>query len=185
MSLRPPRSLEPRAGAVAGVVALQALAVTFFILDAAADVVADGLSLHVAVETMAALGLLAGVAMGLLQLRALLATGRRKTAALAVAAGALSEVFEARARAWGLTPAEADVAIFALKGCDVAEIAQLRHAAPGTVRAQLTRVYQKAGVSSRAALASLFLDELIIAPRPGPAAVSLDATAQIGLATEN
>ena len=164
MSRRPPWDLEPGAGAVAGVVALQALAVTFFMLDAAADVVADGLSLHVVVEAIAALGLLAGVMLGLLQLRALLAAGRRKTAALAIAAGALSEVFEARAREWGLTPSEADVAIFALKGCDVAEIAQLRHAAPGTVRAQLTRVYQKAGVSSRGALASLFLDELIVAP---------------------
>jgi DNA-binding CsgD family transcriptional regulator len=179
VSRRPPWNLEPRASAVAGVVALQALAVTFFVLDAAADVAADGLNLHVAIEAVAALGLLAGVALGLLQLRALLAAGRRKTAALAVAAGALSEVFEARAREWRLTPAEADVAIFALKGCDVAEIAQLRNAAPGTVRAQLTRVYHKAGVSSRGALASLFLDELIVAPVP--AAPRQD----IGLAAEN
>lgn len=167
MSRRSPGDLEPRAGAVASVVALQAVAVTFFMLDAAADVAADGLSLHVAVEAVAALGLLAGVMLGLLQLRALLAAGRRKTAALAIAAGALSEVFEARAREWGLTPAEADVAIFALKGCEVAEIAQLREAAPGTVRAQLARVYQKAGVNSRGALASLFLDELIVAPTSG------------------
>ena len=36
--------------------------------------------------------------------------------------------------------------------------------AAGTVRAQLTRIYQKAGVNSRSALASLFLDELIAAP---------------------
>ncbi|MDP3300015.1 MAG: LuxR C-terminal-related transcriptional regulator [Phenylobacterium sp.] len=164
---------------MAGVVALQALAVTFFMLDAAADVAADGLSLHVAVETVAALGLLAGVVLGLLQLRGLLAAGRRKTAALAIAAGALSEVFEARAREWGLTPAEADVAIFALKGCEVAEIAELRNAAPGTVRAQLTRVYQKAGVNSRGALASLFLDELIIAPAPAA------ARRRIGLAAEH
>jgi len=174
---RPPWDLEPRAGAVAGVVALQALAVTFFVLDAAADVAAEGLSLHVAVEAVAALGLLAGVVLGLLQLRALLAADRRKSAALAVAAGALSEVFEARANEWKLTPAEADVAIFALKGCDVAEIARLRNAAAGTVRAQLARVYQKAGVSSRGALASLFLDELIVIQAPG--------SQDIGLAAEN
>lgn len=156
--------LEPGAGVVAAVVALQTLAVAFFVVDAVADVAAEGLSTHVAVEAFAALGLLAGVAIGLFQLRGLLASGRRKSAALAVAAGALSDVIEARAREWGLTPAEADVAVFALKGCDVAEIARLRSAAPGTVRAQLARIYQKAGVNSRSALASLFLDELIAAP---------------------
>ncbi|MBC7169086.1 MAG: helix-turn-helix transcriptional regulator [Phenylobacterium sp.] len=141
---------------------------TFFILDAAADVAADGLSAHVAVEALAALGLMAGVAMGTILLRRLLAVGRRKSAALAVAAGALSEVIAARARDWGLTPAETDVAVFSLKGCDVAEIARLRNAAPGTVRAQLARVYQKAGVNSRSALASLFLDELITTPPSTP-----------------
>ncbi len=164
MNLRRPAPVEPRAGAVAAVVALQALAVAFFVLDAAADVAAAGLSMHVAVEALAALALLAGVAMGLILLRNLLAAGRRKSAALAVAAGALGEVIAARAKEWGLTPAETDVAIFALKGCDVAEIARLRDAAPGTVRAQLARVYQKAGVNSRSALASLFLDELITLP---------------------
>ena len=120
--------------------------------------------LSAALALAVALGLLAGVAIGLLQLRSLLAAGRRKSAALAVAAGALSQVIETRAREWGLTPAETDVMIFALKGCDVAEIARLRNAAAGTVRAQLTRIYQKAGVNSRSALASLFLDELIAAP---------------------
>lgn len=162
MSRRPPLRLEPHAGAVAGVVALQSLAVAFFVVDAAADVAIEGVTAHLAAEALAALGLLAGVAIGLLQLRNLLAEGRRKSAALAVAAGALSEVIATRAREWKLTPAETDVMVFALKGCEVAEIARLRNAAPGTVRAQLARVYQKAGVSSRSALASLFLDELIV-----------------------
>lgn len=146
---------------IAGVVALQALATAFFILDAATDVAAEGVTAHVLIEGLVAIALVAGVATGLLLLRGLLAEDRRKSAALAVAAGALSEVIQMRAREWGLTPAETDVAVFALKGCDVAEIAQLRGAAAGTVRAQLTRVYQKAGVNSRSALASLFLDELI------------------------
>ena len=62
---------------------------------------------------------------------------------------------------WGLTAAEGDVALFALKGCDAAEIARLRGAAQGTVRAQLSQVYAKAGVSSQAGLVSLFLDDLL------------------------
>ena len=52
-------------------------------------------------------------------------------------------------------------ALFALKGCDVAEIAQLRGAAQGTVRAQLSQVYAKAGVTSQAGLVSLFLEDLL------------------------
>lgn len=150
--------------AVAAVVTLQALAAAFFVADASADVAAEGVSLHVGVEAVAALALLAGVGLGLVLLRRLLADARRQRAALAVAAGALGEVIALRARDWGLTPAELDVTLFSLKGCDVAEIARLRKVAPGTVRAQLTRVYQKAGVTSRAALASLFLDELIPPP---------------------
>jgi DNA-binding NarL/FixJ family response regulator len=55
----------------------------------------------------------------------------------------------------------ADVALFAIKGCDAAEIAHLRGAALGTVHAKLTRVYAKAGVNSQSALVALFLDELI------------------------
>ena len=62
---------------------------------------------------------------------------------------------------WRLTPAERDVGMLALKGLDVAEIASLRSAAQGTVRAQLTRIYAKAGVSGRAQFASWFVEDLL------------------------
>ena len=62
---------------------------------------------------------------------------------------------------WQLTRAEADVALFALKGCDVHQIAAMRSVAEGTVRAQLTRIYAKAGVHSLSALIASFLDELV------------------------
>ncbi|RRN63819.1 LuxR C-terminal-related transcriptional regulator [Caulobacter sp. 602-1] len=68
-----------------------------------------------------------------------------------------------------LTPAEADVAIFALKGIEVAQIARLRGSAASTVRAQLARVYEKSGVNSRAGLACLFLEDLMIDPVVAPA----------------
>jgi len=51
--------------------------------------------------------------------------------------------------------------MFALKGCTVAEIADMRAAAQGTVRAQLSQVYAKAGVSSQPMLMSLFLEDLM------------------------
>lgn len=158
------------ATAVSVVVAVQAMAAVFFIGDALADIRNAGPSPHIVIEALIALALLAGVAVGALQVRRLWTEGRRRQAALAVAAGALSAVAAQRFRDWRLTPAEADVAVFALKGFDVAEIAVLRGSATGTVRAQLARVYEKAGVNSRAALASLFLEDLMSAPLiPAPA----------------
>jgi DNA-binding NarL/FixJ family response regulator len=153
--------------AVAAVVAVQAVAAVFFIADAAGDVAEQGLTPHVGLEGLIALALLGGVATGAALARGMIAQARRREAALSIASGALSEVAAERFAAWKLTPAEADVATFALKGCDVAEIAALRGAAQGTVRAQLARVYEKAGVSSQAGLASLFLEDLFAGARAG------------------
>lgn len=47
---------------------------------------------------------------------------------------------------------------------DAATLTLERGVADGTVRAQLTSIYTKVGVSSRHALASLFLDNLIAGP---------------------
>jgi hypothetical protein len=53
------------------------------------------------------------------------------------------------------------VALFAVKGYGIAEIAQFRDAAMGTVRAQLSRIYVKAGVTSQAMLIGGLIDEFI------------------------
>lgn len=44
---------------------------------------------------------------------------------------------------------------------DVTEIARLRDVADGTVRAQLTCIYAKAGVSGRAQFAACFVEDLL------------------------
>lgn len=157
-----------RLAAVAVVVALQMLAAIFFVADALGDVAGDGLNLHIGVELGIALSLAAGVLFGAQQLRLMVEDGRRKDRALAIASGALAVIVNQRFGEWGLTPAEADVALFTLKGCDLPDIARMRGAAEGTVRAQLTRIYAKAGVTSRGALLSLFLDELLQAPLHDP-----------------
>jgi DNA-binding CsgD family transcriptional regulator len=150
-----------RAWVLAAIVTVQAVAATFFVGDALADVRAEGWQPHVAIEGLIALALVAGVLLGAIELRILLADARRSADALAVAHGALADLVAQRFAQWGLTPAEADVALFALKGFDIAGIADLRGAAQGTVRAQLTQVYSKAGVSSRAGLVALFFDDLL------------------------
>ena len=63
--------------------------------------------------------------------------------------------------AWGLTPSERDVAWFTIKGLPIADIARLRQTSEGTVKAQSNAIYRKAGVSGRAQLVSLCIEDLI------------------------
>jgi len=147
--------------AIAAIVGLQSVAAIFFVADALADLRLGGLTAHIVVEGLVAVALVAGVVFGAWHLRAMMAEAQRRNDALAAASGALADLIVLRFAAWGLTGAEADVALFALKGCDIAEIARLRSAATGTIRAQLTRAYAKAGVGSRAALLSLFIEDLL------------------------
>ncbi|AMK17259.1 helix-turn-helix transcriptional regulator [Sphingobium herbicidovorans] len=155
------RTLERQATAMTIVVALQALATLFFLVDFAGDMVGESFGRHVMIEGAAAIALLAAVVLGALHVRSLVVAARQDEIAVAIARGAAAELIQLRFAQWKLTKAEADVALFALKGCDVHDIAQLRGAAAGTVRAQLTRVYAKAGVGSQSSLIALFLEELI------------------------
>lgn len=158
------RSIERKATAISILVALQALACGFFLADLVGDVMAEGIGPHLLIEGMAATALLVAVVLGALQVRSLIAAARRDETAVATAQGALADLIVLRFEEWQLTAAEADVALFALKGCDIAEIAGLRGSAAGTVRAQLTRVYAKAQVDSQSGLIAQFLEELIALP---------------------
>lgn len=151
------------AGPIA-ILALQSIAAIYFMVDGVDDLIAQagrGFSLEIAMECVVAFALLGGVVMGSRHLGRITAELRRKDRALAKARGALAEHIELRFDEWGLTPGEGEVALFALKGCDVAEIARLRGAAAGTVRSQLSQIYAKAGVSSQAMLVSLFIEDLL------------------------
>ena len=156
-----PESGDRQALAVAAIVAVQALGAIFFVADAIGDFLADGFGFHIAIESLVAFALVAGVVFGARSVRAMLAQAKRRDEALAIASGALADLVRQRFDAWQLTRGEADVALFALKGCSVPQIAALRQTAEGTVRAQLTRVYAKAGVASQAALVSLFFEDLL------------------------
>ena len=83
---------------------------------------------------------------------------------LRAASGAFMELLEDRFEEWGLTPAERDVALFAIKGMSTADIAALRETSEGTVKAQTNAIYRKAGVRGRSQLLSLFIDDLMADP---------------------
>jgi DNA-binding CsgD family transcriptional regulator len=141
--------------------AVQVLAGVFFLGDVLADAIRDGGSTHLYLEALVAVALCGGLAVSAAALRTAHEHIRSQEQALAVAAGALHDVVEAQFEAWGLTAAERDVGMLALKGLDVGDIAALRGAAAGTVRAQLSRVYTKAGVTGRAQFVALFVEDLL------------------------
>ncbi|MCK5425038.1 MAG: hypothetical protein KAI89_06670 [Emcibacter sp.] len=78
-----------------------------------------------------------------------------------VASGEFSRVIEDLFIEWALTPAEKDVAIYLIKGMSFADIAAIRNAKEGTVKAQSNSLYRKAGVKGCHELLALFLDELL------------------------
>ncbi|MBP0481366.1 helix-turn-helix transcriptional regulator [Sagittula sp. M10.9X] len=116
------------------------------------------------IQIGAVLGLLLGVGGSILLMRQ--ATRRQQDAEsrLRLASGAFMEVIEERFADWALSPAERDVAMFLIKGLSTAEIAVLRHTSEGTVKAQTNAIYRKAGVSGRAQLLSLFIEDLLDEP---------------------
>lgn len=153
--------------------AVQTLAAVFFVGDVIADMRDDAGSGHVLFEALVTVALILGIVFGAFALRRTIALLGAQEAALDVARGALGQVIDSQFAGWGLTPAERDVGLLALKGLDVAAIAAMRGAAQGTVRAQLTRIYAKAGVSGRAQFAAWFVEDLLAEglarpPAPGP-----------------
>lgn len=64
--------------------------------------------------------------------------------------------------AWGLTPAEKDIALLLLKGLSHKEVAELRERAERTVRQQALSIYRKSNLSGRASLSAYFLEDLLL-----------------------
>ena len=147
-------------------IAIQAMCATVFLWQIAASVlglmaVPIAWHVHELIEVGAAIGLMLGVAFGGLALRAATRRTERAEEALRRASGAFMDVLEERFEAWGLTPAERDVALFAIKGMSTQEIATLRETSEGTVKAQTNAIYRKAGVTGRPQLLSLFIEDLM------------------------
>ena len=152
----------------------------FFVWDALADLQADLMAPHSVFEALVVVALVLGMGAGVWQLRVALDRLHVQERALAAARGTLEQVIESQFTRWGLTPAERDVGFLALKGLDVSEIAGLRGVADGTVRAQLTRIYAKAGVSGRAQFAAWFVEDLLDEGLPAPAGDTAPLSAWAG-----
>jgi hypothetical protein len=113
------RSLERKALILTLVLGCQVLAAMFFTLDVAGT--SPMLGWHLSIELGATLALAAGVVVGAIHVRSLIERARQDQSLITAARGAM--LIRARFAEWRLTAAEADVALFAIKGLDVAEIA--------------------------------------------------------------
>lgn len=144
---------------------LQALCCAYFLFDITFDLLLPGLNNPVVesdlVEALVTFALFFGLAFSTSELRRMMRREDRMTDQLKVASGAFSDLLETRFAEWKLTEAERAVAILALKGFSVSEMAKLRDTAQGTVKAQCAALYRKADVSGRLQLLSLFLDDLM------------------------
>ncbi len=145
---------------------IQVLCSVFFIADMASTVF--GLSLmptswmlYELMEIAAALGLVIGSIVSAIALRRASKRRQRLETQLKAASGAFMEMLNEKLDEWGLTPAEQDVALFAIKGFSTREISEMRNTSEGTIKAQTNAIYRKAGVSGRPQLLSLFIDDLM------------------------
>lgn len=159
--------------ALMALIAVQILCAAFFVVDLVADyreaVVspAGEFRLHLPIEAIATLALLAAV---VFETRYLLGLLRRKAdleQSLAVARGAVHDVIEAHFEVWGLSPSERDVAMFLVKGLNTSEIAEVRGSAEGTIKAHLNAIYRKSGTRSRSEMLSVLIDSMM-AGEKGP-----------------
>lgn len=95
------------------------------------------------------------------QLQRVLNRNKRIEDQLKIASGAFQELLNQHFDEWDLTQSEKDVALLAIKGLGIAEIAEIRATKEGTIKAQLNAIYRKARVNGRPQLISIFVEELM------------------------
>ncbi|MFM2388644.1 MAG: hypothetical protein RLZZ437_199 [Pseudomonadota bacterium] len=146
--------------------AVQAACALFFVSDILSSVLglrtsAISWQTRELMEIGAAIGLILGLILGGIALHRTIRQRNIAEERLRRASSDFMEVLEEHFAEWGLTAAERDVALFAIKGMSTAEIAVLRSTSEGTVKAQTNAIYRKAGVTGRPQLLSLFIEDLM------------------------
>lgn len=125
-------------------------------------------------QLLASVGLLLGSVAAVLLLRHTLARIGAAERQVRAASGEFFAMMDGCFAEWGLSEAERDVALFAVRGCSNAEIAALRGTSEATVKTQMNAVFRKAGVSGRAQLVSLFVEVLIANEAPRAPRLAVD-----------
>ncbi|MDG1117419.1 MAG: helix-turn-helix transcriptional regulator [Flavimaricola sp.] len=116
---------------------------------------------HTWVELVGVIALAIGAVVTLSQYLQLLRRNSKIESELDAASGAFQMVIEGHFRSWNLTEAERDVALLSIKGVSISDIAVLRQTRVGTIKSQCAAIYRKSGVSSRAELVSVVIEDLL------------------------
>ncbi len=114
------------------------------------------------VELGASTGLIVGAGLAVHLVAQARRAETRATRAHKLTTGAFTQTVDAYFTRLALTEAEMDIAWLVLKGMSMAEIAELRQTRPGTVKAQCTAIYRKAGVNSKSQLFSQVVEDLLL-----------------------
>lgn len=144
-----------------GLVAAQLGCAAYFLFDVFADFHLATGEPHLIVELLAAILLIATALVLRRQINTMLRRQARLNQAVSTASAAIAEVIEAHFVAWRLTPTEHEIANLLVKGLPIAEIAQVRGSAEGTVKSHLNAIYRKSGSQNRGELLSQIIDSLM------------------------
>ncbi|AKI00217.1 transcriptional regulator, luxR family [Hoeflea sp. IMCC20628] len=118
--------------------------------------------LREALEISASFGLIIGSVLGMRSVAVARRSQLQAEDALRSASGAFAKVVNEKFERWGLTRAELDVAWLVIKGFSTRETAELRGTSEGTVKSQCNAIYRKVGVTGRAQLLSLIVEDLLL-----------------------
>lgn len=116
---------------------------------------------HLATETGAVGLLLLGFFLSQREVRGLSYAEARHRGRLSILRGHFDDILVKRFELWGLSKAESDIALLSLRGLKISEIARLRNTKEGTIKAQLSAIFHKAGIGTRTELLGLFMDEFL------------------------
>lgn len=168
---RPRQSWNSKRIWLMGVLALQVSCILFLASEVVFELMGmefeDILGVRDWFEFLVVAALTLGAVLLGLEIRAILRRQKTIEDQLMAASGAFQDLLDQHFEDWGLTLSERDVALMAIKGLSIAEIADLRQTAQGTVKAQCNKIYTKAGVSGRPQLLSVFIEELMGGPLTG------------------
>ncbi len=157
--------------ALLALIGLQVFCAVFFVVDAASDfdeaILSGTIGLHLLVEMIATLTLCAAIFFEVRSIFGLMQRKAQLERSASIASAAMYDVIEAHFAQWSLTLTGRDIATFLVKGLNIAEIADLRGSAEGTIKSHLNAIYRKSGTSGRGDLLSVIIDSLINTPAGG------------------
>ena len=118
-------------------------------------------AVHVSVEAAAVIGLFYGYFLANRQLKRLRMQEGEKAHLLGSLRGRFDDIILAQFEKWGLSKAETDVALLTIRGLRIAQIACMRNTREGTIKAQLSSILHKSGMTTRTEFLAFFMDEIL------------------------